>query len=125
MHVRLDPARELHSMDSTFTAHVSYFFQHKFLLFLGCFCIWSLCGRRGTEPYEVGRRSTSLHNPIHPERHPSNRRTMSLPSTASKAEVHTAWLAAGAKGDAAPMRELHSQFPEWLDFNQVKSHLAT
>ncbi|KAE8981603.1 hypothetical protein PF010_g22573 [Phytophthora fragariae] len=47
---------------------------------------------------------------------------MSLPSTASKAEVHTAWLAAGGKGDAAPMRELHSQFPEWLDFNQQVGH---
>ncbi|KAG7376048.1 hypothetical protein PHYPSEUDO_014558 [Phytophthora pseudosyringae] len=34
------------------------------------------------------------------------------------ADVHAAWLAAGAKGDAASMRQLWSRFPEWLDFNR-------
>ncbi|GMF45709.1 unnamed protein product [Phytophthora fragariaefolia] len=43
---------------------------------------------------------------------------MSLSSATSKTEVYTAWLAAGANGDAATMRELWSQFPEWLGFNQ-------
>ncbi|EGZ23201.1 hypothetical protein PHYSODRAFT_295704 [Phytophthora sojae] len=36
----------------------------------------------------------------------------------SKAEVYSAWLAAGARGDAATMRKLWSQFPQWLEFNQ-------
>lgn len=33
--------------------------------------------------------------------------------------VHAAWLAAGTNSDAAAMLQLHSQFPEWLDFNRV------
>ncbi|KAG6613606.1 uncharacterized protein IUM83_04524 [Phytophthora cinnamomi] len=41
-----------------------------------------------------------------------------LPLSASMAKVHTAWLTAGANGDAAAMRELWSRFPEWLAFNR-------
>lgn len=45
-----------------------------------------------------------------------------LPSTPSMADVHAAWLAAGANGDVGAMRELWNQFPKWLDFNRVKEH---
>ncbi|KAG6613510.1 uncharacterized protein IUM83_04522 [Phytophthora cinnamomi] len=34
-------------------------------------------------------------------------------------EVHAAWLAAGANGDAAAMEQLASQFPEWLDLQRT------
>ncbi|KAG7376050.1 hypothetical protein PHYPSEUDO_014560 [Phytophthora pseudosyringae] len=34
------------------------------------------------------------------------------------AEVHAAWLAAGASGDAATMQQLKSLFPEWLDLQR-------
>ncbi|KAL4174841.1 hypothetical protein KRP22_006770 [Phytophthora ramorum] len=34
------------------------------------------------------------------------------------ADVHAAWLAAGAADDTASMRQLWRQFPEWLDFNR-------
>ncbi|KAG6613508.1 uncharacterized protein IUM83_04523 [Phytophthora cinnamomi] len=50
---------------------------------------------------------------------------MLLQQSASKAEVHAAWLAAGAKGDAAAMRELWGQFPEWLDFGQQVGRAAS
>ncbi|POM59136.1 Hypothetical protein PHPALM_36123, partial [Phytophthora palmivora] len=34
------------------------------------------------------------------------------------AEVHSAWLTAGANGDVATMRLLKSRFPEWLDLQR-------
>ncbi|EGZ23200.1 hypothetical protein PHYSODRAFT_324431 [Phytophthora sojae] len=45
-----------------------------------------------------------------------------LPSTPSMADVHAAWLAAGANGDVGAMRELWNQFPKWLDFNRQVGH---
>ncbi|KAG7375224.1 hypothetical protein PHYPSEUDO_002422 [Phytophthora pseudosyringae] len=33
-------------------------------------------------------------------------------------DVHAAWLRAGASGDAAAMRQLYTQFPEWLDLQR-------
>lgn len=35
-------------------------------------------------------------------------------------EVHAAWLAAGARGDAETMRRLRRQNPQWLDLQQVR-----
>ncbi|EGZ23203.1 hypothetical protein PHYSODRAFT_410639, partial [Phytophthora sojae] len=35
-------------------------------------------------------------------------------------EVHAAWLTAGANGDAAAMKQLRSQFPEFLDLQRVR-----
>ncbi|KAG6949389.1 hypothetical protein JG687_00014891, partial [Phytophthora cactorum] len=43
---------------------------------------------------------------------------MRLPPTATTEDVHAAWLAAGANEDVATMRQLRSQFPEWLDFQR-------
>ncbi|KAE9066191.1 hypothetical protein PF005_g27076 [Phytophthora fragariae] len=45
-----------------------------------------------------------------------------LPSSPSMADVHAAWLAAGAHGDTGTMRELWSRFPKWLDFNRQVGH---
>ncbi|KAG6613619.1 uncharacterized protein IUM83_04520 [Phytophthora cinnamomi] len=44
-----------------------------------------------------------------------------LPPSASMTDVHAAWLAAGARGDVAAMRQLRSQFPTWLDLHRSVS----
>ncbi|KAL4133999.1 hypothetical protein PRIC2_004313 [Phytophthora ramorum] len=44
----------------------------------------------------------------------------------SMVQVHTAWLAAGANSDVATMRQLRSQFSEWLDLQrQVRTGDST
>ncbi|RLN92085.1 hypothetical protein BBJ28_00022364 [Nothophytophthora sp. Chile5] len=43
-----------------------------------------------------------------------------LPPTPSMADVHAAWLAAGARADVAAMRDLRRQHPDWLDLRRVK-----
>ncbi|EGZ23204.1 hypothetical protein PHYSODRAFT_295708 [Phytophthora sojae] len=41
-----------------------------------------------------------------------------LPLSASMADVHAAWLAAGARGDVAAMHQHRSRFPAWLDLHR-------
>ncbi|KAK1938749.1 Ankyrin-3 [Phytophthora citrophthora] len=45
---------------------------------------------------------------------------MEASSSNDMMEVHAAWLAAGAQGDVETMRNLWSQYPEWLDLNRVR-----
>ncbi|GMF31894.1 unnamed protein product [Phytophthora fragariaefolia] len=41
-----------------------------------------------------------------------------LPPATSMNDVHAAWLAAGARGDVAGLRQLRVQFPAWLDLHR-------
>ncbi|POM65301.1 Hypothetical protein PHPALM_19006 [Phytophthora palmivora] len=45
-------------------------------------------------------------------------------ASTTMAEVHSAWLTAGANGDVATMRLLKSRFPEWLDLQRVNVSLT-
>ncbi|POM66248.1 Hypothetical protein PHPALM_17926 [Phytophthora palmivora] len=56
---------------------------------------------------------------------PSNYRDLVLSPSATLVDVHTAWLAAGARSDVGVMRQLMSQFPEWLDLQRVRSNCVS
>ncbi|KAE8996685.1 hypothetical protein PR002_g19258 [Phytophthora rubi] len=45
---------------------------------------------------------------------------MVLPLSTPMADVHAAWLAAGAQGDVTAMHQLRSRFPVWLDLDRLQ-----
>ncbi|CAH0479522.1 unnamed protein product [Peronospora belbahrii] len=49
----------------------------------------------------------------------SDQQDEDTPPLSNMTDVHVAWLSAGANDDVASMRQLKSQFPEWLGLQRV------